>query len=89
LLGDSRLRYPPVCLARGARDEWFTQAKFDADLAALTARGAPLRPLLHEGAHEWNADVATAAGEFLEQLARDEGAEAMGPARDEGAEPQK
>ena len=69
LLGDSRVRFPPVCLARGARDEWFTQAKFDADIAALTARGAQLGPLLHDGAHEWNADVATAAGEFLERLA--------------------
>jgi predicted esterase len=89
LLADSRLRCPPVCLARGARDEWLTQAKFDADLAALTAHGAQLWPLLHDGAHEWNAEVATAAGEFLERLAKTEGTADTGPTQDGGAEPRK
>ena len=65
LLADRSLRFPSVLLARGERDEWFTQSKFDADVAALTARGAPVRSLVYDGAHEWNAAVASAAGEFL------------------------
>jgi predicted esterase len=66
LLADRSLPFPPVFLARGERDEWFTKSKFDADVAALTARGAPPRSLVYDGAHEWNAAVASAAGEFLD-----------------------
>ena len=65
LLADRSLRFPPVFLARGERDEWLTQSKFDADVAALTARGTPARSLVYDGAHEWNAAVASAAGDFL------------------------
>jgi predicted esterase len=65
LLADRSLRFPSVFLARGERDNWFTQSKFDADVAALTARGAPLTSYTYHGAHEWNAAVTKAAGEFL------------------------
>jgi dienelactone hydrolase len=68
LLSDPALRFPPLVLARGQRDDWFTQAKFDADLASLSARSVPVRPLVYEGAHEWNEAVSTAAGEFLAGL---------------------
>ena len=65
LFTNRSLRFPSVFLARGERDEWFTQLKFDADVAALTARSAPPTSVVYDGAHEWNAAVATAAGEFL------------------------
>jgi predicted esterase len=65
LLADRSLRFPSVFIARGERDEWLTQSRFDADVAALTARGAPPRLLVYDGAHEWNAAVASATGEFL------------------------
>ena len=68
LLSDPALRFPPLVLARGERDDWFTQAKFDADVASLSARSAPFRPLVYEGAHEWNEAVSSAAGEFLAAL---------------------
>lgn len=68
LLAGTSLAFPPVLLARGAADEWYTAAKFDADVAALTARGARLRPLVYDGAHEWTPAVAAAAAAFLEQL---------------------
>ena len=35
LLSDPALRFPPLVLARGERDDWFTQAKFDADVTSL------------------------------------------------------
>jgi predicted esterase len=66
LLKDPSRRFPAVLLARGARDEWLTQAKFDADRMALNARAVPLHTLLYDGAHEWNTEVAAAAGAFLE-----------------------
>lgn len=70
LLADSARSFPRLLFARGERDEWFTQSKFDADLAALNARGVTHRPLVYDGAHDWNAEVARAAGEFLDDLTR-------------------
>jgi predicted esterase len=57
-----------VLFARGARDEWLTQAKFDRDVSSLTARGAPLTQLVYEGAHEWNTEVSGAIGDFLKSV---------------------
>jgi predicted esterase len=69
LLADESLTYPSILFARGARDEWLTQAKFDADMSALHARGAHLHRLAYDGAHEWNAEVSDAIAEFLERVA--------------------
>lgn len=65
LLTDASAVFPPVLLLRGARDEWYTQAKFDADVAALTARGVPVHPGGYDGPHEWSTGVATIAAEFI------------------------
>jgi predicted esterase len=67
LTGPAR-RFPPVLLARGERDDWLTREKFDADVHALGARGVDVRPLVFDGAHEWNDAVASAVGEFLAAL---------------------
>ncbi len=68
LLADRSVRFPPVLLARGARDEWLTQETFDADVAALTDRSASFQPVVYDGAHEWNGAVSTAVGEFRARL---------------------
>jgi predicted esterase len=68
LLADRSLQFPPVLMARGLRDDWFTGPKFNSDVAALTARGVVMRSVEYDGAHEWNADVADEAGRFLEGL---------------------
>jgi predicted esterase len=68
LLADRAAAFPRILLARATRDEWLTEAKFTADVAALTARGVALRPLVYEGTHEWNEAVSAAAGEFLAAL---------------------
>lgn len=68
LLADEASVFPAILLARGDRDDWFTQSKLDADVAALTSRRVALRSLVYEGAHEWNAAVTAAAGEFLDSL---------------------
>lgn len=69
LLTDGSIHFPSVLLVRGVRDEWVTAATFEANVAALTARATSIASVQHAGAHEWNADVASAAGTFLETLA--------------------
>jgi len=69
LLQDPLARFPPVLLARGDQDNWFTEPKFEADRAALTARSVTLKALVTRGGHEWTAEAAAAAGEFLAGLA--------------------
>jgi predicted esterase len=70
LVADRTLRFPAALLARGSRDEWFTQAKYEKDVAALKTRGVALEPLVYDGAHEWNAPVSDAIGEFLSKISR-------------------
>jgi predicted esterase len=75
LLADSPLALPRVLLARGARDDWYTAPRFDADVAALTARGVPLQAHVYDGAHEWNASASSAIEAFLASLAGTDGPE--------------
>jgi len=65
LLDDASVTFPAVLLARGARDDWYTAGKFEADLAALTERGGAVEPLSYDGAHEWTSEISTAAGRLL------------------------
>jgi predicted esterase len=57
-------RMPPVLLARGTRDDWYTAEKFDADVAFLSPR-TRVTQLVFEGGHEWSDAFRAAAGEFL------------------------
>ena len=68
LLDDSTLTFPAVLLARGERDEWYTDAKLDADAGALRARGVTPETLVYPAAHEWTADVTGAAAAFVETI---------------------
>jgi predicted esterase len=63
-------QFPPVLLVRGARDEWFTQLKLDADAATLANRGIPVQTVVTDAGHEWTPEVSAAAGAFLGPLAR-------------------
>jgi predicted esterase len=65
LLDDPSVRFPPVLIARGMRDEWHTQAKLDADVTALQARGVDVQSLVHPDGHDWTDAVASEAGRFL------------------------
>lgn len=70
LLADSQSWFPQVLLARGKNDEWYTAEKFGQDYRALRPRVDAVQQFEYDGAHEWTPDVARAAGEFLERLAR-------------------
>jgi predicted esterase len=67
LLADPQVAFPRVLLLRGARDDWYTEAKLSSDVAALERRG--ITPLVHvyDGAHEWTAEVAQQIAGFIAQ----------------------
>lgn len=65
LLADAALAFPPVLLARGIRDEWYTDARLRTDEAQLQTRGCRVETLTFDGAHEWHADFATRAARLL------------------------
>jgi len=65
----SLARIPAVLIARGTRDDWYTTAKFDADIGRLRAAGASVAPLAYDGGHEWSDPVVEAAAAFLRDRA--------------------
>jgi predicted esterase len=56
-----------VLICRGAADEWYTTAKFDADIGRLRSAGVAVTPVTVEGGHEWSDAVGQSAASFLEQ----------------------
>ena len=54
-----------VC--RGIRDEWYTQAIFERDLARLQDARVTVTPLVFDGGHEWPDAVGEAASSFLRE----------------------
>jgi predicted esterase len=54
---------PPVLLARGVRDEWYSEEKMRGDLERLS--GGDVTRVDFDGAHEWTDEVRAAAGRFL------------------------
>ena len=69
LLNDAKSWFPRVLLMRGTHDEWYTAEKMGKDYRALRPRVDDVRTLEYAGGHEWTADVANAAGEFIQQFA--------------------
>ena len=55
---------PPVLLARGTRDDWYSEEKFAADLAFLRMK-TRVTPCIFDGGHEWSDAFRAAAAEFL------------------------
>jgi predicted esterase len=59
-------KLPPILLARGTRDEWYTIEKFNEDLKFFE----PAKTLVFDGGHEWTDEFRAVAGEFLAALKR-------------------
>jgi predicted esterase len=66
LIRDPAVIFPRVLLARGTRDEWYTDGKLRDDEARLRERGAHVETVTFEGAHEWHPDFAARAAEMLD-----------------------
>ena len=58
---------PPVLVGRGRRDEWYTAAKLQGDVAVLEGAGVPLTVCEFDGAHEWAEPFVVAASTWLTQ----------------------
>ena len=64
---DPTLVLPPVLLARGERDDWYTDEKFKKDLSYLEGK-ASVTACVFDGGHEWTDAFREAVGEFLARL---------------------
>jgi predicted esterase len=64
---DPQATLPPVLLARGERDEWYTEEKFKKDLSYLEGR-TRVTSCVFAGGHEWTDAFRDAAGAFLAAL---------------------
>ena len=61
------VRLPPALVARGLRDEWYTDEKFRKDVRFLESV-TRVTPIELDAAHEWTDEFRVAAGEFLQGL---------------------
>jgi predicted esterase len=59
---------PPLLLARGLTDDWYTEEKFNKDLKFLEEKKIGVRPFLFAGGHEWTDEFRDAASQFLRSL---------------------
>ena len=59
---------PPVLLGRGAREQWYDEAKRAHDVDILRSKGVDVRPMVYPGGHEWTDEFRAAAGEFLTEI---------------------
>ena len=64
---DPSAQLPPVLVACGERDTWYA-GRMDKDLAFLQSRGIAHDVVRFDGAHEFNAEFAAAAGAWLARL---------------------
>ena len=67
-VAQSGTRLPPALLGRGRDDTWYTQAKLDADLAALAPLAERVETVVFDGGHEWTDAFRQAAGGFLDSV---------------------
>ncbi len=58
---------PPVLLARGVRDEWYSDEKFKKDLSFLQGV-TRVTTCIFDGGHEWTEEFRAAAGRFLRTM---------------------
>ncbi len=65
VLAEQRVPLPPILVGRGTRDDWYTEDKQAADLAALARIGARVESCLFDGGHEWSDAFRGAASAML------------------------
>lgn len=69
LHADPAVTLPPLLLARGERDDWYTDEKFKKDLSYLEGRVA-VETCVFNGGHAWTDAFREAAGRFLDTVAQ-------------------
>ena len=61
-------RFPPILIAGGASDEWYTAAKLEADEVFLRGRGLPHEIFRYAGGHVWTAELRGRVHQVLDKL---------------------
>lgn len=61
------VHFPPTLLARGTRDDRYTEEKFEKDLKFLGG-ATKLTTCVFDGGHEWTDEFRDAVGAFLRRL---------------------
>jgi predicted esterase len=61
-------RFPPVLIGRGTRDNWYTAARHETDLAFLREHAITAESVVFDGGHEWTDEFRDACRVFLERL---------------------
>lgn len=69
LTAATRRPWPPIFLAGGVEDPWFTSQKLDDDAARLTQTGATVEICRFAGTHEWTTELSQGAGAWLARIA--------------------
>jgi predicted esterase len=64
----TRHPWPRVLIGVGSKEQWYSGAKLDADMAFLSARGIIHSVVRFDGGHEWTEEFRNAAGAFLAAL---------------------
>jgi predicted esterase len=59
---------PPILLGRGARDDWYDEAKAAKDAEILRSAGVALEEHVFDGGHEWDGSFIERARAFIEPL---------------------
>ena len=62
---EADVQLPPVFLARGEKDEWYTDEKLKEDLKFLEGK-TEVTTCVFGGGHEWSDEFRAAAGAFLQ-----------------------
>jgi predicted esterase len=68
LTAPTRRPWPPIFLAGGLQDPWFTPPRVDADAARLKEAGATVEICRFAGKHQWTTELGHAAGEWLARI---------------------
>jgi predicted esterase len=61
-------RFPPILIAGGESDEWYTAAKLEADEVFLRGRGLPHEIFRYAGGHVWTAELRGRIHRVLDKL---------------------
>jgi predicted esterase len=67
-IAPARHPWPKVLIGVGDKEQWYTGAKLDDDLAFLESRGIEHSIVRFSGGHEWTEGFRNAAGAFLASL---------------------
>ncbi len=59
---------PPILLGRGTQDQWYSEAKMDADLKTLSRLGVEVQTCIFDAGHDWTPEFWNQAGEFLGRI---------------------